>query len=101
MIPHHLHPLFWDVELWSFEPECFPEYTIGRILEYGDQAAVAWMRSVFAAPAIVAGLRGDLRLSRKSATFWSLVYALPQSEVAALKEPPRRSPPGTMEELRN
>ena len=41
MIPSELHPLFWDIDLASFQPEANPDYTISRILELGDDTAVS------------------------------------------------------------
>ena len=86
MLPGHLRPLFWDVEIQSFEPQSHPDYTILRILEYGNEAAVAWLRRSFPESAIVAAIRNGRRLSRKSATFWALVYSVPHGEVAALRQ---------------
>lgn len=86
MIPRHLHPLFWDVDLQSFDPQSYPEYTIGRILEYGNEAAVSWLRKNFSMRAIVDVIRNDRRLSPKSARFWALVFSVPSDEIAALRQ---------------
>lgn len=86
MIPRHLHTLFWDTNLDTFNPEDWPEYTIFRVLEYGDEAAVRWMREIFSEPQIRKVLASERRLSAKSATFWALVYGIPSREVAALAE---------------
>lgn len=84
MLPRFLYPFFWDIDPETFEPRSYSEYTIGRILEYGDQEAVSWLRQNFRSDEIVAVLRCDRKLSRKSAWFWSLVYSVPANEVAAL-----------------
>ena len=86
MIPQQLHPFFWDVDPQSFEPLSYPEYTIGRILEKGNSEAVTWLRQHFSEEMIVSVIRRDARLSRKSATFWALVYRVPAEEVAALRQ---------------
>ena len=85
MIPQYLHTLFWDVNLDNFDPLAFPTYTIGRILEYGNQDAIAWLKDTFSANQIVDVVRTERRLSRRSANFWALVYCLPPDQVAALK----------------
>ena len=85
MIAHHLHAFFWDVDVQTFDPQSYPEYTIGRILEYGDSAAVSWMRHNFPEDKIVAVIRNSRRLSRKSAWFWALVYSVPLVETAAVR----------------
>jgi hypothetical protein len=85
MIPQKLRFLFWDVDSQSFDPVAFPEYTIARILEYGDQEAVAWLREAFSEDAIKKVISNERRLSRRSANFWALAYGIPPNEVAALK----------------
>jgi hypothetical protein len=84
MIPENLRALFWDVDPDSFEPQAWPDYTIFRVLEYGDEQAVEWMRQQFAGAEIQRVLRSERRLSAKSANFWALVYGVAPSEVAAL-----------------
>jgi hypothetical protein len=63
----------------------FPAYTIARVLEHGDDKAVAWLRDTFSEAQIVEVLRTERRLSRKSANFWALVYHVPPEEVPALQ----------------
>jgi hypothetical protein len=86
MIPSNLQTLFWDTNLDTFDPEAYPDYTIFRVLEYGDEAAVAWLRQTFPEAEIRRVLCAERRLSRKSANFWALVYGVPSNEVAALNE---------------
>lgn len=85
MIPKYLHKLFWDTNLTRFNPAEYPEYTIARVLEYGDRDAVAWLRKTFSEIQITGVLRNERRLSRKSANFWSLIYTVCPDDVAALK----------------
>lgn len=86
MIPSNLQTLFWDTNLDSFAPESYPDYTIFRVLEYGDKAAFEWLRRTFPAAEIRRVLSSERRLSAKSATFWALVYQVPSREVAALNQ---------------
>jgi len=85
MIPNYLHNLFWDTNLDNFNPTDFPEYTIARVLEYGDREAVAWLKNTFSEAQIVDVLRKERRLSRKSANFWALIYGISRDDVAALR----------------
>jgi hypothetical protein len=41
MIPQELTALFWGVKLAEFDPTIHPQYTIFRVLEFGDTDAVA------------------------------------------------------------
>lgn len=84
MIPNDLRPLFWDIKPEEFDPARHPEYTIARILEYGDEKAVTWLRMVFSEGDIRQVIRTEARLSPRSANFWALVYRIPADQVAAL-----------------
>ena len=84
MIPNQLRTLFWDTNVANFNPSAYPDYTIFRVLELGDDAAVAWLRETFSEEEIRRVLRTERRLSPKSANFWALVYQMPAGQVAAL-----------------
>src|SRR5271165_6821252 len=84
MVPSNLRALFWDTNLDSFTPEAFPDYTILRVLELGDDAAVTWLRQTFPESEIRRVLSTERRLTAKSANFWALVYGIPPGEVPAL-----------------
>jgi hypothetical protein len=85
MIPPSVRRFFWDTNPESFDPAAYPTYTIARILEYGDEKAVAWLKETFAEDDIKQVIRAERRLTRRSANFWALVYRIPPDEVAALK----------------
>ena len=84
MIPSQLRTLFWDTDLDRFKPEDYPDYAIFRVLEYGDETALGWLRKTFPESEIRRVLRTERRFSRKSANFWALVFGVPFPEVAAL-----------------
>jgi hypothetical protein len=84
MVPSNLQTLFWDTNLDTFKPEAYPDYTIFRVLELGDETAVDWLRKTFSEAEIRRVLTTEGRLSEKSANFWALVYRVPSREVAAL-----------------
>ena len=86
MLAKDLQVLFWDTNVEAFDPTSYPDYTILRVLEYGDWPAVTWLRSMFPESEILRVLRTERRFSRKSANFWALVYGVPSHEVAALNE---------------
>ena len=85
MIPQHLHSLFWDVNLDNFNPVAYPNYTIARVLELGDENAVKWMKEIFSEADIRRVIATERRLTRKSANFWALVYGIAPNDVAALR----------------
>jgi hypothetical protein len=90
MAPNELQTLFWDTNLADFNPAAHPDYTIFRVLEYGDVAAVDWLEQTFTKAEICRVVRSERRLTPKSANFWALVYRIPADEVAALQEHERR-----------
>lgn len=85
LIPKHLSLLFWDANLEIFDPTAYPRYTIERVLEYGDQEAVAWMRQMFTEEQILDVIRTDRNLTPLSANFWALLFNIPAREVVALR----------------
>jgi len=84
MSPQEIRAFFWDANPETFDPLSCPRYTIGRILEFGDEKAVVWMKELFSEAQIGDVIRTDRRLSRRSASFWALVYRIPRDEVRAL-----------------
>ncbi len=84
MILQHLRSLFWDTNLENFDPAAYPVYTIERVLEHGNEEAVAWLRRTFSEEQILDVLRTDRHLSPRSANFWALLFGLPAHHVAAL-----------------
>ena len=85
MITKELQPLFWDTDTKTFDPIAYPDYTIFRVLEHGDERAFQWLRDIFGDDEIRRVIGSERRLSAKSATFWALVYRIPGHKVAALR----------------
>lgn len=83
MIPQEISIFFWDIDTNTFKPTDYPDYTIFRILELGDENAIRWLREIFSSDEIKRIIRTQKRLSRKSANYWALVYNIPREEVAA------------------
>ena len=85
MIPQELSSLFWDTRLDQFDPQAYPDYTIFRVLEFGNRNAFFWLKQTFDEHEIRRVLCTERRLSRRSANFWALVYGIPPEDVAALQ----------------
>jgi hypothetical protein len=86
MIPNQLQTLFWDTNVAIFNPSAYPDYTILRVLEFGDDEAIAWLREMFSEQEIRRVLCTERRLSPKSANFWALIYQIPANQIAALAQ---------------
>jgi len=69
MIPRYLLSIFWDTNLDTLKPEAYPDYTIFRVLEYGDEEAAMWISQTFPEAEVRRVLCAEHRLSRKSANY--------------------------------
>lgn len=85
MIPRHLRLLFWDTDIDSFDPRAYPRYAIERVLEYGGEEAIAWMRNMFTREQILDVLRTDRNLTPLSANFWAILFGIAINDVVALR----------------
>lgn len=84
MIPGHLRLMFWDADVDAFDPTAYPVYAIERVLEFGDEEAVAWLRRTFTHAQILDVLRKNRHLTPISANFWALLFGVDRQDVAAL-----------------
>lgn len=86
-LPEFLSKYFWDVEFDKIDLKARRLYVLKRILEYGDEKAVAWMWKNFEKPEIINGLSNFRGYSQKSANFWALLLNIPREEVLCLRKP--------------
>lgn len=85
-LPEFLRKYFWDADFAKINPEKFPYYFIERILEYGDKPAVKWMMENFEISEIKETLLRKKGISRKSASYWALVFNIPENKILCLKK---------------
>lgn len=86
-IPESLYKFFWDVNPKKVNPQEKPYFVIQRLLDKGDLEAVLWTRKHFETLTIQKTLREYRNFSLKSASFWGLLYAVPQSQIKCFQEP--------------
>lgn len=86
-LPGFLNKYFWDVEFEKIDLQNRRVYVLRRILEYGDEKAVAWMWKNFEKSEIKNTLSNFRGYSQKSANFWAIVLNIPREEVICLKKP--------------
>lgn len=84
--PIFLKKYFWEVEFEKINPQKSKIYILRRILEYGDEKAVNWMRKNFKTSEIKNALVNYRGYSLKSANFWSIILDIPRKEVLCLKK---------------
>ncbi len=85
--PARLQQYFWDVQWNTFDPKSYPNFTIERLLEYGDPKAVDWLEKNFSKKHITTALKRSRTLSKKSANYWSFLYKIKPSTIQCLKTP--------------
>lgn len=72
MIADCVKKYFWDVDTEYVDIREHKRYILERILELGDEEAVAWMRKNFSIDDIASTLDTTRNMSRKSINFWRL-----------------------------
>lgn len=86
MLPKFLNKYFWDVDFSKLNKKDYSQFIIERILEYGDEKAVKWMRKNFELEEIKQILQQSKNLSLKSANFWQLILGVSRDKVLCLKK---------------
>lgn len=85
-LPAFLKKYFWDISFEKLSLKKNGPEIAGRILEYGDQKAVDWLKKHFDKKEIAHVLFRFRFVSPKSANFWALMYDLPKEKVLCLKK---------------
>lgn len=85
-IPKYLHRYFWDVNPETIDLAKHRRYVIERLLEFGDQESVAWMKKTFPQDEIVEVLKIARALTKKSANFWANVFGVPRDQLACFSK---------------
>jgi len=77
---------FWDVDFNNLSLEKHPRFITERILEYGDQKAINYLRDNLAKKKIKQTVIDSRFLSPKSANFWALMLGINKNKVLCLKK---------------
>ena len=85
-LPQFLKKYFWDVDFSKLNKKTHSQFVIERILEYGDEKAVRWMRRNFKLNEIKKVVCNSRNLSLKSANFWQFIFNLNKSDILCLKK---------------
>jgi hypothetical protein len=86
-LPAFLKPYFWEVDFAHLRLPEHEVYVIERLVEYGDDQAIRWLRRTFAPESIARVVRRSRRLSRNTANLWSLLLGIPREEITCLSTP--------------
>ena len=83
-LPKFLEKYFWDVEFEKINFRNRKVYILKRILEYGDEKAVAWMRRNFKKIEMKNALCNFRGYSLKTANFWAFLLNIKKEDVKCL-----------------
>jgi hypothetical protein len=85
-LPKALHRYFWDVDAKRLNIRKYRQFVIERILEFGDEKAIRWVRRTFGDDAIRQVVCQSRRISKRTANFWCLLLNIPKGKVACLSK---------------
>jgi len=83
-LPKFLEKYFWDIEFKKIDLAQGKIYVLKRILEYGDEKAVAWMWKNFKKSEIKDTLVNFRGYSQKTANFWAFILKINKEDVKCL-----------------
>ncbi len=82
---------FQDVDPAGIDVTEHATFIIERLLEFGDDAAVAWLERTYPRERLIEVLRSSRRISPKSANYFAFKYGVPTEEVRCLSQSYRRA----------
>jgi len=86
-LPSGLKKYFWDLEFEKIDVKAYPRDVLTRLLEYGDEKAINWMKRNFTKKQITDVLFHFRIVSPKSANFWALIFGIDRKRVLCLQKP--------------
>lgn len=66
--------LFWDVDPKKIDPKKHARYIIERILDFGNDSEVRWMKKSYSPNIIKKTVHTSRVLHNKTKALWSLLY---------------------------
>jgi hypothetical protein len=90
--PDFLRDYFWDTDFEKLDMRIHQAFIIKRIMEYGNDRAVRWMRTHFQTKDLKNTLCTYRGYSRKSANFWAIMLGIPREDVLCLKKSSSKTP---------
>jgi hypothetical protein len=86
-LPSFLKRYFWEVDFDTVRLPANETYIIERLLEYGDDRTIHWLKQTFPPAAIAAVVRKSRALSPNTANLWALVLDIPREEIRCFSTP--------------
>lgn len=86
-MPRFLKKYFWDADFKKISVTKNSQDLVARILEYGDEKAIRWMRKKFSKQEVAKLLSGSRAVTPRSANFWALIFNLDKRNILCLQKP--------------
>jgi hypothetical protein len=91
-IPEFLKPYFWEIDFAGLSLSERQTYILERVLEYGNDQAIRWLKANFTPETIAAVVRHSRRISRNTANIWALVLNIPKEQIRCFSTPSLPTP---------
>lgn len=86
-LPDLLKPYFWEIDFSRLRLPERQTYVIERVLEYGDDQAIRWLKETFSPETIADVVRHSRRISKNTANLWALVLDIPKEQIRCFSTP--------------
>ena len=86
-LPGFLKPFFWESALAQIHPRRHWFYIIERLIEYGDDRAIHWLKQHYSSEQIAEVVRTSRAISRNTANLWALILKIPRGTIRCFSEP--------------
>ena len=86
-LPTFLKRFFWEVDFENIKLPRHETYVIERLLEYGNDDAIRWVKKTFPPETIATIVRKSRVLSPNTANLWALVLGIPREEIRCFSTP--------------
>ena len=86
-LPDFLQPYFGEVDFSRLHLPERQVYVIERVLEYGEDRAIRWLRATFSPDKLADVVRHSRRISPNTANLWALVLDIPRDQIQCMSIP--------------
>lgn len=86
-IPGFIASYLWDVKTDDLVPQKHADFIIERVLEYGDEKSLIWLKKKFSREKIISILTKSKRISPKTGNFYAIYYNLPKEQLLCIQQP--------------
>ncbi len=86
-LPDFLKPYFWETDFARVNPRQHESYIIERVIEYGDDRAIHWLKANFTPAQIARVVRSSRAISPNTANLWALILKIPRGKIKCFSKP--------------